>query len=75
MNREILDAHLTAIAGLDGEAMKGCQRAWDAIAKPIAGLGKLEEILVQIAGIQRFIFYRNKRFFMVKNYYMKRLIW
>ena len=54
MNREILDAHLTAIAGLDGEAMKGCQRAWDAIAKPIAGLGKLEEILVQIAGIQRF---------------------
>lgn len=39
------------IKGLDEEAMKLCRRKWDSIAKPLHSLGKLEDYLVQIAGI------------------------
>lgn len=36
----------------DREAMAQAKRNWDAIAKPLNGLGKLEELFVRIAGIQ-----------------------
>lgn len=36
----------------DTAAMKAAQETWDAVAKPLHGLGKLEDILVKIAGIQ-----------------------
>lgn len=39
------------IGPLDSAAMKKAQARWDAIAKPLHGLGKLEDLLVQIAGI------------------------
>lgn len=39
------------IEGLDRQAMELCQKKWDSIAKPLHSLGKLEDYLVQIAGI------------------------
>lgn len=37
----------------DEEAKKRSQRHWDQIAKPINGLGRLEELIIRIAGIQK----------------------
>ncbi|MBQ6362190.1 MAG: nicotinate-nucleotide--dimethylbenzimidazole phosphoribosyltransferase [Lachnospiraceae bacterium] len=37
----------------DREAMAACRAHWNSIGKPLYGLGKLEEYLVQIAGVQR----------------------
>lgn len=37
---------------LNCEAMQEARKKWDAVAKPLHGLGKLEDILVRIAGIQ-----------------------
>lgn len=37
----------------DREAEKRAREHWDGIAKPLHSLGKLEDVLVQIAGIQR----------------------
>ena len=38
---------------LDKEACLACERRWDSIAKPLKSLGRIEENLIQIAGIQR----------------------
>lgn len=43
---------LDRIKPLSGEAMGRAQKRWDSIAKPLNGLGRLEELIVQIAGIQ-----------------------
>ena len=45
-----LEELLAAITPADKEAMEGCRKNWDAIAKPINGLGNLEDMLVQVAG-------------------------
>ena len=37
----------------DREAASRCRVRWNAIAKPIGGLGELEEYIVRIAGIRR----------------------
>lgn len=37
----------------DWTSMQAAQETWDAVAKPLYGLGKLEDILVKIAGIQK----------------------
>lgn len=37
----------------DQAAMEMCRNHWDSIGKPLRSLGKLESVLVQIAGIQR----------------------
>lgn len=37
---------------LDREAMSRAKQQWDRIAKPLHGLGRLEDVIVQIAGIQ-----------------------
>ena len=35
----------------DEGAMKRCRKRWDSIAKPLHSLGKLEDLIVKIAGI------------------------
>lgn len=40
------------IRGIDGQARKAAREHWNGIAKPLYGLGLLEDALVQIAGIQ-----------------------
>lgn len=40
-----------SISPLNQQAMQLCQKKWDSIAKPLHSLGKLEDMLVQIAGI------------------------
>lgn len=43
---------LTTITGLDGNAMTQAEGHWNGIAKPLHGLGLMEDMIVQIAGIQ-----------------------
>lgn len=45
-----LEELLAAITPVDQDAMEGCRKNWDAIAKPLNGLGLLEEMLVRVAG-------------------------
>ena len=40
------------IRGIDERAWKAARRHWNGIAKPLYGLGLLEDALVRIAGIQ-----------------------
>ena len=42
---------ISAIRPLDEEAMKEARRRWDSIAKPLHSLGKMEDLITQIAGI------------------------
>ena len=35
----------------DTAAMEQCQQRWDSIAKPLHSLGRLEEVLIQTAGM------------------------
>ena len=39
------------ITGVDKKAQELCQKRWDSIAKPLHSLGKMEDLLVQTAGI------------------------
>lgn len=48
-----LDEALGRIRTLDQDAMKKAADRWDAIAHPLHSLGKLEDVIVQAAGIQR----------------------
>ncbi len=48
-----LNECLERIRPLDREACLACERRWDSIAKPLKSLGKIEENLIQMAGIQR----------------------
>ena len=48
-----LEQVLERIPPLDAEAMAQAKQHWDALAKPLHGLGDLEDILVRIAGICR----------------------
>lgn len=48
-----VDACIKRIQPLDKEAMSACENRWDSIAKPLKSLGRIEENLIQIAGIQR----------------------
>ena len=41
---------MAAISPADRGAMEAARRRWDSIAKPLHGLGKLEDLLVQAAG-------------------------
>lgn len=38
---------------MDREAMEQARQQWDSVAKPLNSLGKLEELIIQIAGIQK----------------------
>lgn len=48
-----LEHTIKAIRPLDAKAMEACKARWSKLAKPIYGLGKLEDIWIQIAGIIR----------------------
>ncbi|HEY9574959.1 MAG TPA: nicotinate-nucleotide--dimethylbenzimidazole phosphoribosyltransferase [Lachnospiraceae bacterium] len=50
---ETLLREIKKIKGLDKEAMADCQRRWNQIAKPLHSLGKIEDMLVAIAGITK----------------------
>lgn len=50
--KEQLDCLLEKVRPLCRPAMEAGKRHWDGIAKPLEGLGTLEEIIIQIAGIQ-----------------------
>ncbi|MDD3279511.1 MAG: nicotinate-nucleotide--dimethylbenzimidazole phosphoribosyltransferase [Lachnospiraceae bacterium] len=41
------------ITSTDQQAMEGARIHWDSIAHPLHSLGKLEDVIVQIAGIQK----------------------
>ena len=44
---------IAQIRPLDADAMEAAWKHWDSIAKPLRSLGKLEQVVVQAAGIQR----------------------
>lgn len=46
-----LEETISAIRPLDEEVMKEARRRWDSIAKPLHSLGKMEDLITQIAGI------------------------
>lgn len=46
-----LEEAIEKIGPLDQAAMEIAQKRWDSIAKPLHSLGKLETLLIQIAGI------------------------
>ena len=48
----MLQETISRIHPANREAMEACQARWDAIAKPLRSLGRLEEYVVRIAGIQ-----------------------
>lgn len=50
---EDLTTLLRQIRPVDGAYQKICQKHWDAVAKPLGGLGRLETLLCQIGAIQR----------------------
>lgn len=58
-----LEEAIEKIGPLDQAAMEIAQKRWDSIAKPLHSLGKLETLLIQIAGIhgklRRLIFRRE----------------
>ena len=39
------------IQPLDADAIRAAKQHWDAIAKPLHSLGRLEDMVVQLAGI------------------------
>lgn len=45
-----LQAYLKTIRPADPAAMAACQAHWDGVAKPVGSLGKLEDLLVRVAG-------------------------
>ena len=57
MKREVelmtLEEIIANIGPLDQSAMNIAQKRWDSIAKPLHSLGKLETLLIQIAGITK----------------------
>lgn len=46
-----LTEQLEKVRGLDMDAFHAAQARWDAIAKPLHGMGVLEDIIAQIAGV------------------------
>lgn len=48
-----LEEIINHIQPIDRSAMEACWKNWDSLCKPLRGLGWLEEVLVQMAGIYR----------------------
>ena len=49
MEQELLEEYAGRIRPLDEEAMEKAWHHWDSLCKPLRGMGKLEEMLVQLA--------------------------
>ena len=47
----VLEQTIAAIRPLNETAMEGARQHWDSIAKPLHSLGRLEDMIVQIAGM------------------------
>ena len=52
-NGNILRDTIRQIKPADREAMERAWERWDSLCKPLRGLGRLEEMVVRLAGIQR----------------------
>ena len=50
---EVIWNTVDAVAPLDGEAMAKARARQDRLTKPRGGLGRLEELSIQMAGIRR----------------------
>lgn len=50
--RELIEK-IAFVKPADRQAEKICREHWDSLAKPLDGLGRFEEILVRLAGVQR----------------------
>ena len=50
---ERLEKLLAGIEPVDETSMEECWKCWDSLCKPLRGLGILEEMVVQLAGIYR----------------------
>ena len=50
-NKMTLEETLVQIKPLDERAMEIAAKRWDSIAKPLHSLGKMEKLVIQIAGI------------------------
>lgn len=50
--REQLAVLLRGVRPADENAMRAAARRWDGIAKPIGGLGELEQMIIKLAGIR-----------------------
>ena len=48
---EVLQKYIGEIQPLDEGAMEESWKYWDSLCKPLRGMGKLEEMVVQLAGI------------------------
>ena len=48
---KLLKETMKKICPPDTAAMEQCQQRWDSIAKPLHSLGRLEEVLIQTAGM------------------------
>ena len=53
MDENLLKKLVSEISLPDGDSMKEASERWNRIAKPLHSLGKLEDILIRIAGIQK----------------------
>lgn len=56
-----LEETLAQIKPLDKNAMDVAAKRWDSIAKPLHSLGKMEKLVIQIAGITRQSGYENSK--------------
>lgn len=56
-----LEETLAQIKPLDKNAMDVAAKRWDSIAKPLHSLGKMEKLVIQIAGITRQSGYKNSK--------------
>lgn len=48
-----LNSQLQLITEIDENSMNEAKRRWDSIAKPLGSLGKLEDVIIKIAGIKK----------------------
>ena len=51
MSKMMLSELCNTIQPLDEQAMQTAQKKWNQIAKPLHSLGRLEEMIIQLAGI------------------------
>ena len=51
--QDVLREEIAQISGADRQFMADTWNRWDTLCKPLRSFGKLEEIVVQVAGIQR----------------------
>ena len=56
-----LEEYIAGIAPLDAAAAEGAWKHWDSLCKPLRGMGMLEDMVVQLAGIYGTVHPRPER--------------